>query len=82
MWHHKGKRGDVLPERRLRTLLRRADVPLVVWQSFEIETFVDPVEKAAAVDALHASAARSDDVVAREWKTDDGRLLLMLEHFC
>lgn len=82
VWRRKGKRGYRIPERRVRTLLRRDDVPLVVWQSFETEQFDEPAAKAEAAEALFRMAEQPDDVVAHEWTTRDGRLLLMLEHFC
>jgi hypothetical protein len=82
VWRRKGTRGYRLPERRVRSLLRRAGVPLVVWQSFETEQHVDPASKVVAADALYGLADRPGDVVAHEWESDDGRRLLMLEHLC
>ncbi len=81
-WLRKGKRGRVLDRRRVRTLLRRDDVPLVVWRSFKTATYDDVATKSAAADGLLAPAVDADDVVASEWQGEDGRLLLMLEHHC
>jgi len=82
VWHRKGKRGRALEERRIRTLLRRADVPLVVWQSFEVTRYDDVAAKLEAAREAGATDARNDDVVASEWTAADGRLLLMLERSC
>lgn len=82
IWRRKGKRGHVLEDRRVRTLLRRDDVPLVVWRSFEATKHDDVGAKLAAADGLRATADDSEDVVASEWKTEDGSVLLMLEHHC
>lgn len=40
-WRRKGKRGRVIEDRRVRTLLRRDDVPLVMWRSFETTLYDD-----------------------------------------
>lgn len=81
-WRRKSKRGRVLEDRRVRTLLRRDEVPLVVWRSFKASRYDDAAAKSAAADELRAGAAHEDDIVASEWQAEDGRLLLMLEHHC
>jgi hypothetical protein len=82
-WRRKGKRGRVLDGRRVRSLLRRDDVPLVVWWSFETTRYDDAAAKLAAAEDLRSSADRQDeDIVASEWQAEDGRLLLMLERRC
>ena len=81
-WRRKGKRGRVLESRRIRSLLRRDDVPLVVWQSFETTLYDDVPAKLAAADELGDLAADNSDIAASEWLAEDGRLLLMLEHYC
>lgn len=81
-WRRKGKRGRVLETRRIRSLLRRDDVPLVVWQSFDTTLYDEVPAKLAAADQLGDLAAENGDVLASEWSAEDGRLLLMLEHFC
>jgi hypothetical protein len=81
-WRRRGKRGRTLEERRVRSLLRRADVPLVVWQSFDSTMVFDPPAKLDAAAALSIGPKRRDDIVASEWQNDDGSLLLMFEVFC
>lgn len=81
-WTRKGKRGRVLEERRVRSLLRREDVPLVVWQSFETTRHDAVAAKASAVDALGGLGQLRKDVVASEWLADGGQTLLMLEIHC
>jgi hypothetical protein len=80
-WRRKGKRGHVLEDRRVRSLLRRADVPLVIWRSFESVSYDDVTAKVNAASALRAST-HDGDIRASEWESDDGRRLLMLEDFC
>lgn len=82
VWLRKGKRGRVLEDRRVRTLLRRDDVPLVVWRSFEATCFTDAAVKQVASEDVRVSVAHDDDVVASEWRAEGGRLLLMLELLC
>lgn len=82
VWHRKGKRTRGLSETRTRSLLDRDDVPLVVWESFETYRYDAPADKVSAASALRAAAASPDDVVAHEWTSEDGRVLLMLEHLC
>ena len=82
VWRRKGKRGRVLEERRVQSLLRREDVPLVVWQSFETCQYDDPSAKEAAAKRLRGLGMADDDVHASEWLAEDGRMLLMLEHLC
>ena len=82
VWHRKGKRSHRLSPPRVQTLLRRADVPLVVWRSFETEQYLHPDAKAAAVDGLIRLADSAEDLEAHEWTTEDGRVLLMIEHHC
>lgn len=82
VWNRKGKRGRVLEERRIRTLLRREDVPLVVWQSFEATWYDDVAAKLEGAHRATAGVGNDVDVVASEWTATDGRLLLMLERFC
>jgi hypothetical protein len=82
VWKRKGKRGRVLEDRRIRSLLHREDVPLVVWQSFETFRYDDPPAKEAAALRLSSSGTWDHDVHASEWLADDGRLLLMLECSC
>ncbi|HMJ74495.1 MAG TPA: hypothetical protein VK507_00900 [Iamia sp.] len=82
MWSRKGTRTDRLPDRRVRTLLRRADVLLVVWESFETTRHAEPDAKVEAARLLVAVAAHPDDVIAHEWRSDGGGVLLMLEHRC
>ena len=55
---------------------------LVVWQSFETETFVEAAAKLAATEPLLSSAVLGDDVVASEWLSENGQLMLMLEKHC
>lgn len=81
-WRRKGKRGHILDPRRVKTLLRRDDVPLVVWRSFQTTRYEDVAAKLAAAEDLQATADDWQDVVATEWQGDDGRVLLMLEHHC
>lgn len=80
-WRRRGKRGHVLEDRRVRSLLQRADVPLVVWQSFVTVTYDDVTAKKDAADTLWNSTD-DEDVRATEWESEDGRRLLMLEQFC
>lgn len=82
VWRRKGKPGRALEERRIQSLLRRADVPLVVWEAFETFTYDDPSAKEAAAKRVRVAGAADRDVRASEWQTEDGRMLLMLEHFC
>lgn len=63
-------------------MLRRAEVPLVVWRSFSSERYDEPAAKVVAAEEVRAAAAHADDVVASEWPSDEGRRLLMLEWFC
>ncbi len=80
IWRRKGKRGHILEDRRVRSLLRREDVPLVIWRSFETASFDDVNAKLDADNALRAST--DGDIRPSEWESDDGRRLLMLEDFC
>lgn len=56
VWRRKGKRARVLEDRRIRSLLRRDDVSLVVWQSFETSKYDDPPSKEAAAQELNRVA--------------------------
>lgn len=82
VWRRKGKRGRVLEVRRVQSLLRRDDVPLVAWQSFETSQYDDPPAKEAAARRARGPGVVDSDVHASEWLAADGRMLLMLEHFC
>lgn len=82
LWRRKGKRGRIIEARRVRSLLRRDDVPLIIWRSFETTQYDGPIAKAAAVDELDALGGPSDDVVASEWRDEDDCVLLMLEQHC
>lgn len=65
----------------MRSLLRREEVPLVIWRSFEAASYDDVTAKLDADNALRAST-HDRDICASEWESDDGRRLLMLEDFC
>jgi hypothetical protein len=80
-WRRKGKRGHVLEDRRVRSLLRQEDVPLVIWRSFETASYDDITAKRDADIALRATTGERD-IRASEWESQDGRRLLMLEDFC
>jgi hypothetical protein len=80
-WRRKGKRGRVLEDRRIRTLLSRDDVPLIVWRSFEVTAHNDVTAKLAVWDQLRRTVAH-DYLSASEWQGDGGGVLLMLEHHC
>jgi len=82
VWRRKGKRGRVLDDRRVRSLLHRDGVPLVVWESFETREYEAAEAKKAAASRLGVGTSSPDDVHASEWLAPDGRLLLMLEHLC
>lgn len=82
LWRRKGKRGRILEVRRVRSLLRSDEVPLIIWRSFETTRYDDPTAKEAAVDKLYPLDGPTGDVVASEWLDDDGAVLLMLEQHC
>lgn len=77
------RRGTTWPdERRTRTLLRRERVPLATWSAGEVAFYEAVAEKRAAADGLRDAARSRTDVVASEWESDDGTVLLLLEHHC
>jgi len=80
-WRRKGKRGHLLEDRRVRSLLRREDVPLVIWRSFETVSYDDVAAKLDADTVLRASTD-GGDVRASEWESEEGRRLLMIEDLC
>lgn len=80
-WRRRGKRGHALEDRRVRSLLRREDVPLVIWRSFETASYDDVTAKLDADNALRTSTD-GRDIRASEWESEDGRRLLMLEDCC
>jgi hypothetical protein len=82
VWERRGRVSDRLDEKRVRTLLRRAGVPLATWAAGVIEWAHTPDAKATAAERLYSGAARPDDVVASEWKSTEGTVLLLLEHYC
>jgi hypothetical protein len=80
-WRRRGKRGHVIEGRRLRALLRREDVRLVVWRSFETASYDEVTAKMDADNALRTSTV-DGNVRASEWESENGRRLLMLEDLC
>lgn len=81
-WRRKGKRGHIVEARRVRSLLRKDDVPLITWRSFEVTQYDDATARVTAAEELNASIGPRDGVVASEWLDDDGSVVLMLEVHC
>ena len=75
-------RGDGLDGKRARVLLRRPGVLLATWQAGRMAWHSTPEDKDAAASALLAKATHPDDVLASEWGSQDGTVLLLLEHAC
>lgn len=71
-----------MDEKRTRALLRRPGVPLATWWAGQVQRADAPEAKATAAERLYAAAVQPEDVVASEWKADDGTVLLLLEHHC
>lgn len=82
VWQRWGEVQSFLDEKRTRMLMRRAGVPLATWWAGEVDWTDGPEAKAAAAERLYDAAIRAEDVVASEWKTDEGTVLLLLEHHC
>jgi len=82
VWRRRGEAHSGLDEKRTRTLLRRAGVPLATWWAGDVEWHDSPGQKQSAGDRLNDAAQRPEDVVATEWKADDGTVMLLLEHNC
>lgn len=80
--HASAVRG--LHPKRVRTLLRRDDVPLVVWHAGEVAWYVGAHDKQGAAGNARAAAAADTqgDVTPSEWRAEDGAILLMLERDC
>lgn len=81
VWKRRGNSRNPLDEKRTRTLLRRHGVAMATWSAGEMRWADTAQAKVAAAERLYAAAAHPDDVVASEWKTEGGSLLL-LEHHC
>lgn len=79
-WKRRGE--DWLDDKRTQSLLHRDGVTMATWWAGEVAFYGRAREKEAAADRLHAGAERPEDVVASEWKTADGAVLLLLEHHC
>ncbi len=79
-WQRRG--ATWLDEKRTRALLRRDGVPMATWWAGEVAFYETVQEKQAAADRLYNGAERPENVVASEWKTADGTVLLLLEHYC
>ncbi len=82
VWQRRGDTHGGLDEKRLRTLLRRPDVPLATWSAGSVTWAAEPEAKAALAAGLYEAAAPPGDVVASEWKASDGMVMLLLEHHC
>lgn len=82
MWHRRDHRGERLDPKRTRALLRREGLPLAIWSSGEVTWFKHSDDKQAAAEALSAGLDPHGDIHPTEWKSDDGRHMLMLEHHC
>jgi hypothetical protein len=82
VWRRRGESPGALDEKRTRTLLRRGGVPLATWRAGSVEWYESPDQKQSAAERLNDLAERSEDVVASEWKADDGTVMLLLEHHC
>ncbi len=77
------RRGTACPdEKRTRALLRRDGVLMATWWAGQVAYYDSAEEKRAAADKLLDAAERPGDVVASEWKSADGTVLLLLEHHC
>lgn len=82
VWQRRGNAHAPLDAKRLRLLMRRADVPMATWQAGDLRWCETSEEKEQAAVRLQRAAARPEDIVATEWKTQGGRSLLLLEHHC
>jgi hypothetical protein len=67
--------------RRVRSLVKRDDVTVALWQSFEVEYIAGRESKQSAVDRVLATAT-ADEVRFTEWNSGPSERLLMVEHFC
>lgn len=82
-WKRRGERESGLTAKRVRSLLRRDDVPLVIWSVGDVDWFEDQDRKAAAALDLYAEARGRAEVRAVEWKAEGSdKRLLMLELHC
>ena len=81
-WWRRTDRLGGLHAKRTRSLLRRSGVALVTWWAGDVEWFDDASAKQAAASDLYQAVQHPDDIVAWEWKAEDGTRMLMLEHHC
>ena len=55
---------------------------MATWWAGQVAYYDSAEEKRAAADKLLDAAERPEDVVASEWRSADGTVLLLLEHHC
>jgi hypothetical protein len=81
VWNRRGRKSSSLDIRRVRSLVKRDDVVMALWQAFEVEWFDDSDAKASALDSLLESVDAAD-LCYTEWDSEPSLRLLIVERLC